>query len=150
MTEIITTVRQVLERKGSVTHTVTPKTSVFDALSLMAKHDIGAVVVTDSRGLVGIFTERDYARKLVLKGLSSKDVTVGDMMTTPVTTVTSSEKVSQVMMIMTNRRFRHLPVVDDGRLAGIITIGDVVKTVIDEQEETIKQLASYISGDLTA
>jgi len=150
MTEIITTVRQVLERKGSVTHTVTPQTSVFDALSLMAKHDIGAVVVTDSRGLVGIFTERDYARKLVLKGLSSKDVTVGDMMTTPVTTVTSSEKVSQVMMIMTNRRFRHLPVVDDGRLAGIITIGDVVKTVIDEQEETIKQLASYISGDLTA
>ena len=150
MTEITTTVRQVLERKGSVTHTVTPQTSVFDALSLMAKHDIGAVVVTDSRGLVGIFTERDYARKLVLKGLSSKDVTVGDMMTTPVTTVTSSEKVSQVMMIMTNRRFRHLPVVDDGRLAGIITIGDVVKTVIDEQEETIKQLASYISGDLTA
>jgi CBS domain-containing protein len=150
MTEITTTVRQVLERKGSVTHTVTPQTSVFDALSLMAKHDIGAVVVTDSRGLVGIFTERDYARKLVLKGLSSKDVTVGDMMTTPVTTVTSSEKVSQVMMIMTNRRFRHLPVVDDGHLAGIITIGDVVKTVIDEQEETIKQLASYISGDLTA
>jgi CBS domain-containing protein len=149
MAEITTTVRQVLDRKGGSAYSVTPETSVFDALKLMAQHDIGAVLVTDANGLVGIFTERDYARKLALKGLSSKDVKVGDMMTSAVTTIQSNEKISEVMMIMSNRRFRHLPVVDNGQLAGIITIGDVVKTVIDEQQQTIKQLASYISGDLS-
>jgi len=149
MAEITTTVRQVLDRKGGTAYSVTPETSVFDALKLMAQHDIGAVLVTDANGLVGIFTERDYARKLALKGLSSKDVKVGDMMTSAVTTIQSNEKISEVMMIMSNRRFRHLPVVDNGQLAGIITIGDVVKTVIDEQQQTIKQLASYISGDLS-
>jgi CBS domain-containing protein len=149
MAEITTTVRQVLDRKGGMAYSVTPETSVFDALRLMAQHDIGAVLVTDANGLAGIFTERDYARKLALKGLSSKDVKVGDMMTSAVTTVPSSEKISEVMMIMSTRRFRHLPVVDNGKLAGIITIGDVVKTVIDEQQQTIKQLASYISGDLS-
>jgi CBS domain-containing protein len=149
MAEITTTVRQVLDRKGGMTYSVTPETNVFDALRLMAQHDIGAVLVTDTRGLVGIFTERDYSRKLALRGLSSKDVKVAHLMTTDVATVPSSEKVSEVMVIMTNRRFRHLPVVDDEQLVGIITIGDVVKTVIDEQEATIKQLAGYISGDLS-
>ncbi len=149
MAEITTTVKQVLDRKGGVTYSVTPDTSVFDALKMMALHDIGAVLVTDTGRLVGIFTERDYARKLVLKGLSSKDVKVGDMMTSAVATVPASEKISEVMNIMSRRRFRHLPVVDNGQLVGIITIGDVVKTVIDEQEETIKHLASYISGDIT-
>lgn len=148
MVELTTTVKQVIDRKGGITYSVTPDTSVFDALKMMSVHDIGAVLVTDTGRLVGIFTERDYARKLVLKGLSSKDVKVGDMMTREVATVSSSEKVNVVMNTMSKRRFRHLPVVDDGQLMGIITIGDVVKTVIDEQEETIKHLAGYISGDI--
>lgn len=149
MAEITTTVRQVLDRKGGTAHSVTPQTSVFDSLRLMAQHDIGAVLVVDGQRLAGIFTERDYARKLVLKGVSSKDARVEEIMTRAVTTVPASEKVSQVMQIMSSRRFRHLPVVEDGQLLGIISIGDVVKTIIDEQEATIKQLASYISGDLS-
>jgi len=149
MAEITTTVRQVLDKKGGTTYSVTPDTLVFDALKLMAQHDIGAVLVTEGSQLVGIFTERDYARKLALKGLSSKDVRVGDMMTGAVATVPATEKVTEVMGIMSRRRFRHLPVMDAGQLVGIITIGDVVKTVIDEQETTIRQMASYISGDFT-
>jgi len=150
MTEIITTVRQVLERKGSVTHTVTPQTSVFDALSLMAKHDIGAVVVTDSRGLVGIFTERDYARKVVLKGLVSRDVKVGDLMTHAPYTVGLSGTADDLMATMTAKRFRHIPVVEDGKVLGIVIIGDMVKSIVSQQEKTIKQLESYIAGDLAA
>ena len=148
MNEIAVTVRQVLEKKGSVTYSVTPDTSVFDTLALMALHDIGAVLVTDTGRLVGIFTERDYARKLVLKGLSSKNVKVGEMMTKDVATISPSDKIASVMNTMTRRRFRHLPVLDDGQLVGIITIGDVVKAVIEEQEETIKHLANYIAGDI--
>lgn len=148
MTEITVTVKQVLEKKGSVTYAVTPDTSVFDALALMALHDIGAVLVTDTGRLVGIFTERDYARKLVLKGLSSKNVKVGEMMTKDVATIEPSEKISAVMNTMTRRRFRHLPVLDNGQVVGIVTIGDVVKAVIEEQEETIKHLANYIAGDI--
>ena len=148
MTEITVTVKQVLEKKGSVTYAVTPDTSVFDALALMALHDIGAVLVTDTGRLVGIFTERDYARKLVLKGLSSKNVKVGEMMTKDVATIAPSDRIASVMNTMTRRRFRHLPVLDDGQLVGIITIGDVVKAVIEEQEETIKHLANYIAGDI--
>lgn len=148
MVEITVTVKQVLDKKGSVTYAVTPDTSVFDALALMAMHDIGAVLVTDTGRLVGIFTERDYARKLVLKGLSSRDVKVGEMMTKDVATIETSDKIASVMNTMTRRRFRHLPVLNDGQLVGIITIGDVVKAVIEEQEETIRHLANYIAGDI--
>lgn len=148
MTQITVTVKQVLEKKGSATYSVTPDTSVFDALTLMALHDIGAVLVTDTGRLVGIFTERDYARKLVLKGLSSKTVKVGEMMTRDVATIEPSEQITSVMNTMTRRRFRHLPVLDNGQLVGIITIGDVVKAVIEEQEETIKHLANYIAGEI--
>ena len=148
MSEITVTVKQVLEKKGSVTYSVTPDTSVFDALALMALHDIGAVLVTDTGRMVGIFTERDYARKIVLKGLSSKNVKVGEMMTTSVQTITLADKITHVMSTMTNKRFRHLPVLDDGKVVGIITIGDVVKAVIEEQEATIQHLANYISGEI--
>lgn len=149
MTAITVTVKQVLEQKGSVTYSVTPDTSVFDALAMMALHDIGAVLVTDTGRLVGIFTERDYARKIVLKGLSSRDVKVGEMMTTSVQTIRPSDQIMSVMNTMTNKRFRHLPVLDgDGKLAGIVTIGDVVKAVIQEQEATIQHLANYIAGDI--
>ncbi|MGL1834593.1 CBS domain-containing protein [Rhodocyclaceae bacterium SMB388] len=149
MTAITVTVKQVLEQKGSVTYSVTPDTSVFDALAMMALHDIGAVLVTDTGKLVGIFTERDYARKIVLKGLSSRDVKVGEMMTTNVQTIKPSDQIISVMNTMTNKRFRHLPVLDaDANLAGIVTIGDVVKAVIQEQEATIQHLANYIAGDI--
>jgi CBS domain-containing protein len=142
------TVRQILEQKGSVTHAVAPDVSVLDALSVMARHDIGSVLVTQNDRLAGIFTERDYARKLVLKGLNSKDATVSDVMTPNVCTITPSQTLDQVMNIMTENRFRHLPVVDHGKIVGIVTIGDVVKAVIDQQEKTINHLSSYIAGDL--
>lgn len=142
------TVRQILEQKGAATHAVSPDVSVLDALSVMARHDIGSVLVTQNDRLAGIFTERDYARKLVLKGLNSKEATVGDVMTPNVCTITPSQTLDAVMNIMTENRFRHLPVVDHGKIVGIVTIGDVVKAVIDQQEKTINHLSSYIAGDL--
>jgi len=143
-----TTVRQILEQKGTGVHSVEPSISVFEALSIMAKHDIGAVLVIENNRLAGIFTERDYARKIALKGLSSKDVKVGDLMTANLCTVTPSQTVDDVMNIMTQNRFRHLPVVDHGKIAGIVTIGDVVKSIIVQQEETISHLSNYIAGDI--
>ncbi len=148
MTEIAITVKQVLDKKGYKTFSVTPDASVFDALTLMAEHDIGGVLVIENDRLVGIFTERDYARKIVLKGLSSRSVKVGDLMTTNVQTIGPSDQITSVMATMTNKRFRHLPVLDEGRTIGIITIGDVVKAVIQEQEATIQHLANYIAGDI--
>lgn len=144
-----TNVQQVLDRKGGGVHTVTPDTTVISALEAMAKYDIGAVLIVSDERLEGIFTERDYARKVVLKGLSSKDASVADLMTPNVCTITPSHTIDDVMSIMTENRFRHLPVVDHGKLTGIITIGDVVKTVIAEHEATIQQLSSYIAGDIT-
>ena len=143
------TVRQILEQKGSSAHAVAPAVSVLDALTLMAKQDIGSVLVIENERLVGIFTERDYARKLALKGLTSRDATVGDLMTPNVCTITPSHTIEAVMNIMTENRFRHLPVVEHGHIAGIVTIGDVVKAVIDLQEKTINHLSNYIAGDLT-
>lgn len=143
------TVRQILEQKGSTTHSVTPAVSVLDALAIMAKHDIGSVLVLENDRLVGIFTERDYARKLVLKGLNSREATVGDVMTPNVCTITPALAIDAVMNIMTENRFRHLPVVEHGNIVGIVTIGDVVKSIIDQQEKTISHLSNYIAGELT-
>ncbi len=145
-----TSVKQILDQKGSVFHAVRPTDSVFDALSLMAQFDIGCVLVIDEDHLVGIFTERDYARKVVLKGLISRDVKVGDLMTPNPCTVTLSHTVDEVMHTMTENRFRHLPVVDHGKIVGIVTIGDMVKSIVTQQQATIRQLESYIAGDLTA
>ncbi len=144
-----TTVRQVLERKGHVAHAVRPDATVLEALAAMAEFDIGCVLVTDGNDrLVGIFTERDYARKVVLKGLVSRDVKVGDLMTPNPCTVSPSSTVDEVMNTMTENRFRHLPVVERGRIVGIVTIGDMVKAVLSHQEQTIRQLSSYIAGDM--
>jgi CBS domain-containing protein len=143
-----TTVRQMLDKKGAGAHSVTPDVSIFDALSMMAKFDIGAVLVVENDRLEGIFTERDYARKLILKGLSSREAHVADLMTPNVCTITPSHTLDEVMNIMTENRFRHLPVVDHGKIVGIVTIGDVVKNVILQQEATIQQLSSYIAGDI--
>lgn len=141
------TVRQMLQAKGARILSVTPATSVLAALEVMAKHDIGSVLVTEDKRLVGIFTERDYARKVILQGRNSRDATIGELMTANVLTISPTQTVDDCMAIMTNNRFRHLPVVEHGEVIGIITIGDVVKSVIADQEATISQLHTYISGD---
>lgn len=142
------TMRQILEQKGGGAYSVSPDVSVFQALTVMAQRDIGAVLVIENERLVGIFTERDYARKLVLKGLNSRESSVGELMTPNVCTITPSQTVDDVMNIMTDNRFRHLPVVERGKIVGIVTIGDIVKAIIDEQERTISQLSNYIAGDI--
>ncbi|ANQ86305.1 CBS domain-containing protein [Azoarcus olearius] len=142
------TVRQILEEKGSRTYSVRPDCSVFEALGVMAEFDIGSVIVVDNERLVGIFTERDYARKVVLKGLGSRDVSVSELMTPNPCTVTPTHTVDEVMAIMTENRFRHLPVVDHGRIVGMVTIGDMVKSVVSQQQATIRHLSSYIAGDI--
>lgn len=143
-----TTVAQILAQKGSKAMAVSPDNSVFDALRIMAEHDIGAVLVTEGEQLVGIFTERDYARKVVLKGLVSRDVKVRELMTAKPFTVAPENTVDEVMATMTQKRFRHLPVIEGGKIAGIVTIGDMVKCIVSEHEATIQHLSNYIAGDL--
>jgi len=145
-----TTVQQVIDQKGGNIFSVSPEATVLEALELMAKNDIGGVLVMKDEALVGIFTERDYARKVAIKGLSSKETKVGDLMTSNVSTITPKNTIDDVMGMMTQHRFRHMPVVSEGKLAGVITIGDVVKAVIAEHEATIQQLSSYIAGDISA
>ena len=145
-----TTVRQVLESKGEKIFTVSPDSTVFAALECMQTNDIGAVLVTEGEHLRGIFTERDYARKVALHGRSSKDVRISEVMTANVLTISPSQTIDDVMNMMTENRIRHLPVVDRGKLVGVITIGDTVKAVIAEQQATIQHLESYISGELGA
>lgn len=143
-----TTVKEILGDKSAEIISVTPDTTVYKALELMARCDISAVLVCEGERLVGIFTERDYARKVVLKGLTSKDAKIGELMTQNLLTVSPSQTVDDVMEIMTRNRFRHLPVVERGQLIGIVTIGDAVKAVMELQRQTISQLSSYIAGDI--
>jgi CBS domain-containing protein len=138
------TVKQVLEGKGAVIHSVAPEASVLDAIKLMAEKGVGALVVLDQGRLAGVISERDYARKIILHGRSSQDTAVREIMTEKVITVRSEQTVDDCMALMTQYRFRHLPVVDAGKLAGVLSIGDLVKEVIADREETIKQLESYI------
>jgi CBS domain-containing protein len=139
------TVRQMLQAKPAI-HSVSPDDTVFDALQIMAERNIGAVLVIEHGELVGILSERDYARKGILKGHHSKDTPVRALMTTPVVSVPASWSVHHCMSIMTERRIRHLPVVDGGRLIGVISIGDVVRAVVDDQQFTINALQSYIAS----
>lgn len=145
-----TSVRQVLEAKGAMTLSLPPSATVYEALEVMAKNDVGSVVVADGDCLLGMFTERDYARKLILQGRSSKDTRVSELMTSNVLTVSPSQTIEDCMAMITDNRVRHLPVVEKGRLVGIISIGDVVKAVIADQQRTIQQLSSYIAGDISA
>jgi CBS domain-containing protein len=126
--------------------TIGPEAPVIDALRLMAEHEIGALPVLDGHTLVGILSERDYARKVVLLGRASKDTPVRDIMTSPVRTVTPDETIEHCMQLVTDRRIRHLPVLADGRLIGILSIGDLVKSVIEEQQQTLEQLERYIAS----
>ena len=137
-------VRQLLQAKGREIYTITPDARVFDALKLMAEKEVGALVVTEGGRLAGIISERDYARKVILLGKSSQDIPVREIMTRKVITVAPDSTVEDCMAIMTNKRIRHLPVTEGERLAGVLSIGDLVKEVIAEQEQTIRQLESYI------
>ena len=138
------TVRQLLAQKGTRVETVPPERSVYEALEKMARADIGALVVTHEDRIIGIVSERDYARKIILQGRASRDTPVREIMSSPVVTVEPGATMEHCMQVMTERRLRHLPVVEDDAMVGIISIGDVVKTVISEQEFMIEQLQNYI------
>jgi CBS domain-containing protein len=139
-------VSQLLAAKGRDVWSVTPDTIVFDALQLMADRNVGAVLVVEDDGLVGVFSERDYARKIILKGKSSKEMPVSDIMTSRVVCVGPDQSVEECMGLMTDKRVRHLPVIDGETLVGIVSIGDVVKAIIADREEAIEQLEQYING----
>ncbi|MFN3964664.1 CBS domain-containing protein [Silanimonas lenta] len=139
-------VRQILDGKDTPLVTVSPQDSVLEALKRMAESSVGAVLVMDGGELVGIMTERDYARKVVLQGRASASTPVSAIMTSPVRTVTPSQRARECMQLMTELRFRHLPVVEDGVLLGVVSIGDLLKSVIEEQAEEIDQLQAYIAS----
>ena len=141
-------VAEILKSKPEQTvHTITPSASVFDAVKLMAEKSIGALLVMEDLKIDGIITERDYARKIVLMGRSSKETPVRDIMTSPVMYVRPEQTNEECMALMTDNRVRHLPVIDDGKLMGLISIGDLVKDIISEQKFIIDQLEHYIMGD---
>ena len=139
---------QILKSKPEQTvYSVTPSTSVLDAVKLMAEKNIGALLVMEDAKIVGMITERDYARKIVLKGRSSKESPVRDIMTFPVLYVRPDHTNEECMALMTDNRVRHLPVMDGDRLLGLVSIGDLVKDIISEQKFIIQQLENYIAGD---
>lgn len=136
----------LLDSKGRDVVSIAPGASVLDAIRLLSDRGIGALVVMDGDKLAGILTERDYARKVILKGRASDATEVREIMTTNVITTSSSESVEKCMNTMTDQRIRHLPVVDEGKIVGIISIGDLVKAIISDQQQAIEQLEHYISG----
>ena len=142
-------VAQILRSKSDqAVHTIDPTATMFDALKLMAEKNIGALLIVEGETIVGMLSERDYARKVILMGRSSKDTPIRDVMTSPVMYVSPQQSTEECMALMTESRLRHLPVLDDGRLIGLISIGDLVKDIISEQSFVIEQLQCYISGQL--
>jgi CBS domain-containing protein len=140
------TVSDILRFKGTEVWSVAPGDTVLHALGLMAERDVGAVVVCEAEKIVGILTERDYARKVVLLGRSSRDSAIRDVMTTNVLSVPPEHSIDDCLGLMTNRRVRHLPVVERSRLVGLVSIGDLVRATIEEQGQVIEQLQRYIAG----
>jgi CBS domain-containing protein len=138
------TVRHLLDRKGRAIFSIGPNDPVLEGIRLMAEHHVGALLVMKADQLVGIVSERDYARKVILKGRSSAETPVSQIMSSPVVTVTLNSSVQECMQLMTVRHLRHLPVLDDGKVIGMVSIGDLVKAVMEEQKQTIEQLESYI------
>ena len=140
----MTTVRQMLARGGTM-HSVSPAATVLDALTLMADKNVGAVLVMNGDALAGIFTERDYARKVVLKGKSSRETTIGEVMTGRLVTVDPTWTAGQCMALMDEQHIRHLPVLENGKVVGVISIRDANRAVVEEQKFAIRQLENYIS-----
>ena len=140
----MTNVRHLLDRKGRALFAIEPEDPVLEAIRLMADHHVGALLVMRGTELAGIVSERDYARKVVLLGRSSAETPVWQIMTSPVVTVSLDSSIQDCMRLMTERRIRHLPVVEQGRVIAMISIGDLVKAVIEEQQQTIEQLETYI------
>jgi CBS domain-containing protein len=142
----VSSVRVILRTKGPEVWSMAPDAMVYDALKLMAEKNVGAVLVMDANRIVGILSERDYARKVILHGKSSKDTPVRAIMTQRVVYVRPEQTAEECMALMTDKRVRHLPVLEDDQVVGVISIGDVVKSIISEQEFIIEQLERYISG----
>jgi len=140
------TVRDVLDGKGNEVYDIAPDAMVFDALREMADRNVGALLVRDGEELVGLISERDYARKVILKNKASRQIPVSEIMSHHVVCVSPKQKVDACMALMTNKRIRHLAVLEDDRLIGVVSIGDIVKAIIDHHEFTIQQLEHYITG----
>ena len=146
--QVLDRVSEVLKRKGGQIWSVNPKATVYDALRIMADKNIGSLLVLDGDNLAGLLSERDYARKIILKGRSSKDTTVGEIMISAAITIAPDCSVDGAMRIMTENRVRHLPVIShNGSISGIVSIGDLVNWIISAHEETIEKLQSYIAGN---
>lgn len=139
-------VNDILRRKSNEIFAITPDDTVYDALKLMSEKNLGGVLVMNGDSLVGIFTERDYARKVILLGRASKDTPITEVMTSSVRTISKDTEINECMKMMTEKTIRHLPVLEQGKVVGLVSIGDVVKLLIEEQQGIIEHLQSYIAG----
>ena len=140
------TVKDILRAKGSQVYTISPDATVYEALGRMAENNVGALLVFEENDLVGLISERDYSRKTILKGRFSKETAVSEIMTAKVVTVHPDDDIEECMELFTDKHIRHLPVVEEGKIVGIVSIGDIVKSIIDYKEFIIEELENYIKG----